>query len=39
MKHARHRRRSYAERHEADLILLTVALIGVLMGIAPWITF
>lgn len=38
MRHAKHRRRSYVERHEADLIVLVVAVTGLLMGIVPWLT-
>lgn len=39
MRHAKHRRPTFAERHEADLIVLMVALIGILMGIVPWLAF
>ena len=32
MKH----HRTFSQRHEQDLIFLLVALIGILMGIVPW---
>ena len=35
MKH----HRSFAQRHEQGIIFLLVALIGVLMGLAPWLAF
>ena len=34
MRNARHRRRTWAERHEESAILLTVVIIGILMGYA-----
>ena len=39
MRHAKHRRPSFVERHEADMIVLIAALIGVLIGTAAWIQF
>lgn len=39
MRNAKHRRPTFAERHEADLIVLIAALTGILMGIAPWLAF
>lgn len=34
MRYARHRRRTWAERHEGDCIFLTAAAIGILMGVS-----
>lgn len=34
MRNARHRRRTWAERHEETAILLTVVVLGLLMGYA-----
>lgn len=37
MRNAKHRRPSFSERHEPELIVLVVVLTGILIGIAPWI--
>ena len=39
MRNAKHRRPTFAERHEADLIVLISALTGILIGAAAWIQF
>jgi len=39
MRNAKHRRPSFSERHEPELIALVVVMIGILTGIAPWLAF
>ena len=39
MRNAKHRRRTFIDRHEDDLIFLMVALAGILTGISTWLAF